>query len=331
MDVKKFAKNLRISLGMSLLLLLFIEIFIRVFLHQVQPQDCDSRMILDNVYANSCGLKPNAAGKFFGHLLHSDELGGRKMRKPFSKKKKTWLHLGDSVTMGVGVDDDSTFVARMAEKIDSVNMLNLSLIGYSVHDYENVIRTLLMEKHNALNIEHISLYWCLNDIYNIPLGHAPSKFDQAKDFMRSNYLTYVCLKGVFFNREKFYYEHDAAYYNESGAEQDSAINALHKIKALCAAAHVKLDIKLLPYQYQYVDEIGLITFREQQNFKTSFDYYKLYLGVPADSSRPETMTLLSDAFMQDNKDISEDYLFGDGIHFSNQGHARMANYLLYGN
>jgi len=330
MDVKKFAKNLRISLGMSLLLLLFIEIFIRVFLHQVQPQDCDSRMILDNVYANSCGLKPNAAGKFFGHLLHSDELGGRKMRKPFSKKKKTWLHLGDSVTMGVGVDDDSTFVARMAEKIDSVNMLNLSLIGYSVRDYENVIRTLLIEKHNAMNIEHISLYWCLNDIYNIPLGHAPSKFDQAKDFMRSNYLTYVCLKGVFFNREKFYYEHDAAYYKDGRPELDSAVVALRRIKSICNESEVKLEINLLPYLYQYVGCVGRTPFEEQYNFKYRFEAIQdnKGMGVRADNSIMESVDL---AFYQDDLHFQKYYLYNDGIHFSNQGHARMANYLLYGN
>jgi lysophospholipase L1-like esterase len=318
MDVRKTAKNIGISLFMSLVLLLLIEGFIRVFFHSVQPQDCDSKIIVDNAYRSSCGLKPNASGMFFGHVLHSDTLGGRKMRKSFSKKKKTWLHLGDSVTMGVGVDDDSTFVSRMAEHIDSVNMLNLSLIGYSVGDYENVIHSLLIEEHNELKIERISLYWCLNDIYNIPLGHSPSKLDKAKDYIRSNYLTYVFLKGLFFDRGKFYYEHEAAYYVPSRTEFRQSVQILGKIQEMCESQGVQLDISILPYEYQY------------RLPKQDFALQQLMIKGLAQEGVNQVNDM-SPAFLAKAKESRILYLFGDGIHFSNQGHARMAHYLLYGN
>jgi hypothetical protein len=122
-------------------------------------------MLQDFVYGKSMGLAPNRSGIFFGRLVHVDGNRSRRNTHRFNKKKSAWLHIGDSVTMGVGVDDDSTFSALLAQDADSINILNPSLIGFSVVDYKNVIRQLVITDGNALKITHITLFYCLNDIY----------------------------------------------------------------------------------------------------------------------------------------------------------------------
>lgn len=315
MDVKGKLKNTFIVLFMSCLILLLIEIFIRIFLPSIQPQDSDGSMIRDHVYRSSCGLKPNYSGRFFGRVVHSGEFGQRRTRYTFNRKKKTWLHIGDSVTMGVGVDDDSTFSARLAARCDFMNILNLSVIGYSARDYRNVILSLLIDHHNELNIGRISIFWCMNDLISVPLERDADILDKLRSWVRSRYRTYILLKAIFMDRAHDYYDYDSMNYRQGNDEFNKSMRNILLAKSICDSMGIQLDLVLLPYEYQY-RKLGQqkLSFREQNMIQNYLQGRISVLNAGLAFELPVA--------------IKDEYLFGDGIHFSNSGHRKLAIWLM---
>lgn len=76
--------------------------------------------------------------------------------------------------MGIGIENDSTFAGIINNSSDSLVILNPALIGYSSHDYKNIIKKLFDDENNKFEVKNIFIFWCVNDVYsNLPVSDPP--------------------------------------------------------------------------------------------------------------------------------------------------------------
>lgn len=135
-------------------------------------------------------------------------------------QEKIRLILGDSVTMGIGIENDSTFIGIMNNKVDSINFLNLSLIGYSSEDYYKVLKY-YGDIHKDIKVNSVSVFWTLNDLYsNYPGNISPeinsNTFIQSIiSFLRKYSKTYHLIKNLFFDRAQDYFLYDSKFYSSN--------------------------------------------------------------------------------------------------------------------
>ena len=314
--MNKHFRFIAFNVSVVLAFFLLLEVILRIFFTQIQPQGFSNDLISENQFESSAGLTPEAEGKAFGRLIKVDRLGCREDGVEFDSKKKSWLHLGDSVTLGVGVEDDQTFSALLAQEFDDINVLNPSVIGWGVSDYLNVVYNRLITDSNSWNIDHITIFLCLNDLYS---GTPPSdaegmnlrkRFGRLMTFLRSSYRTYIFLKGMLFDRGKAHFEYDLQFYAEEHEQYRSFLQNLEEIYRLCLEQHVDLDISILPYEYQFRTE----NFLPQEMVQSWCENSEVDL------------VRLEEAF-QTIDEIQGNYLYADGIHFNEEGHRLLASFL----
>jgi hypothetical protein len=99
-------------------------------------------------------------------MKYSNALGGWKYKKQMADTLHKWLLLGDSVTMGIGIDNDSTFTGIMDQSFRDVNMISMPMIGYSAKDYYNVFHSLVVQYSKHLSFDKVLSFWTLNGIYS---------------------------------------------------------------------------------------------------------------------------------------------------------------------
>lgn len=300
------------ALAGILILLIVPELGLRIFFPQVQPQDSDSRLILFNKYHGSAALIPNKSGRFFGKMVHTDSVYAIRRNKHMRKAVGKWIFLGDSVPMGVGVDDDSVFSVHMQPYSD-LDILNYSVIGYSARDYRNFCRSLEKEASLRDCVVRLSVFWTLNDVYSLPLDHEPDWLEKIRSFIRSRYRTYILLKGLISNRALAHYKYDSSYYKEKNEELRKSMVNLCMVKHACDSLQIKMDLVLLPYRQQLINQ----SFREQELVE------RWFLHLCGDND----VNVIQAQGAFNSHAPGSYYLFGDGIHFSCMGHRELADFL----
>ena len=103
---------------------------------------CLSEKIMKRTITN------NKISAGIGKAIFPVTYGFRETSVKIDTTKKSWLILGDSVTMGIGAEADSTFAGILHSSLDSINILNPSIIGYNNIDYLNVYKYFVIEKKN---------------------------------------------------------------------------------------------------------------------------------------------------------------------------------------
>lgn len=313
--MKKGCFYLIINLIIVLILLGIMEVVSRIVLHKVYNREFDSSLIENQKYGTSDGLKTNATGTVWGKPFHTDSFGCRVNAKPFNPKKKKWLFIGDSVTEGVGVDDSSTFSSLVSANVDSINVLNYSLIGYSVTDYYSLLQSVLSDS----SIERVTIFYCLNDVYGsrsakqLPVMGKTNWMGKLNGFLQDKYATYKLLKLILFKNADRYYQYDSKFYETPGPFQQ-AIGALGDSKKLCAAKGVKMDMVILPYRSQ-------LSGRDKDNRlpQRIVTEYCQKQGIPvADPLQ----------YLEKQGKPADLYLFSDEIHLSEAGHKAIARFIL---
>lgn len=304
-----------ISVAIPFLFFLLCEFSARLFSPtELTIQYTDRHLLKDSVYVDSMGLVPNSSGFSNGALVRVDEFGFRKIPTRVSQSDSTILVVGDSVPFGLGVEENDLFFKFWEP--DFYTIINATLIGYNVHDYSNVIQS--MVKRKSSNIQTVILFWTLNDIYDRSQpSYARSTgssgwtiyFSEIFSFLRSNSKFYIWLKYQLTNRASDYYEFDKRLYETTSIEFMSAMNKLYEINRFCKAEKINLKVILLPYSEQFVRQDF-----SPQNLMT------------------EKLTELSiefwnaqEAFKGDHK-VSY-YLLGDGIHLSKMGHEALGKWM----
>jgi hypothetical protein len=321
-----------------------LELIVRILLPSIQPQGTDRILYAENRFWESHGLRPNSEGRSNGAAVHVDGNGFRVGSIRPDTARAGWLLLGDSVTMGIGVEADSIFSGILQSRFPGVNVLNPSMIGWDVRDYVRVFRHYTVENRNTLKIDRVLLFWCLNDLYRgdqaveMPGGKIRARGGIVLRALRTHSRFYYFLKTFLFDRARDYYLFDSRLYAEDGPAVADAIGRLADIRESCMSQHlwrhrgsgaatkrrapnqdllgdIAFTVVLLPYEYQLRVRNGggaepqRIMSAELEN-----------LGIEVLDPLP----YLKDSGM-DSKKL---YLCGDGIHLSAAGHRLIADFLM---
>ena len=132
-----------LNFTLAVMLFLFTELLVRLFKPEINTVGTTESIVADSLYYETYGLRPLSSGTSNGASVSIDRYGFRKSNNKIDTSKASWLLLGDSVTFGIGVEDDSTFSAIVNSNIDSLNILNPSAIGYNINSYWNVFKYLI--------------------------------------------------------------------------------------------------------------------------------------------------------------------------------------------
>ena len=120
----------------------------------------DRRLFDPHKYGRTYGYKALATGEELGALVITDEHGFR--TSPRSRQRNTSeqvLVLGDSVSVGIGVEAEQTYPSLLEEKVGK-KVLNASVTGYGIVDYVEVLGHIADNFKPQLVIIGI----CLNDV-----------------------------------------------------------------------------------------------------------------------------------------------------------------------
>lgn len=318
--MKKIIVFLAYNFLAVILLFLISEILVRIFCSQIKPQRTERSIFADSLYYDSSGLVPFSSGKSNGAVIKADRYGFRETSVKIDSSKNSWLILGDSVTMGIGVEADSTFAGILQSSVDSINFLNPSIVGYNIIDYLNVYKYFVIEKKNNFKIKRVLLFWCLNDVYsNVPDVITPGEkirylLSDLLVFVRIHSRLYFFLKTLLFDRPRSYFLFDEKYYRPENELFQEAIARIVELNKMCQGMDTELDLILMPYEYQ-------LRKSDSRNFSPQ------HLMMDALKPSGTKVHNLAKQAIEDNFD-KELFLYGDGIHLSNFGHRYVADFVL---
>ena len=317
---KKQIQFVAYNIIVMLAILLVLEFSVRLLHPEIQSQYTDAQLFADSMYYGSWGLAPESEGFSSGALVEVNEYGTRQYSEQIDTSKAGWLLLGDSVTLGIGVEADSTFAGIVQSKMDSINILNPSQIGYRVKDYFNVLRSYTSGQHTKLNVKRVTLFWCLNDLYidvdaiEEPGGVFRYIFSDLLSFIRTHSHSYLFLKNTLFDRPQTYYQFDRQFYTKENPNFSTSVEYLTRISKICENYQLPFDVVLLPYEYQIrthaTDRSAPQRLLEESLLEQNIDVYDTLRQVP-DGGFPDKL-----------------FLYGDGIHLSKDGHKFIAEFIL---
>lgn len=317
-NLLKYGKLILGNVLVFLITLVIIEKSCEFFISDINLVGTSSDIFIENRYNNTIGFLPNSKGYSFDNSLELDSLGFIKsICSQMDKKKDNILFLGDSVTQGVGVDSDSTFVAKLACSYnDSINIINASLIGYKFSDYYNVVETLVTE--NDISLKMVVINYCLNDVYSNNVkgmgANSKSLFGKILTYPKENSYLYIWLKNILFDRKKAYYIYDSNLYKEKELLQNLNSNA-QLLLSQCKQHNIELKIVIHPYEYQIRENNTNLFFPQDE--------------IQAILNDLDISVYRSEEFLAKRIQKSEDlYLYGDGIHFSKKGHSLLLDFYL---
>lgn len=316
----KFIKIISLNLLSIALLIFFFELLVRVLMPEIQLPMTDRTLFEENRYYDSFGLKPGSNGKINGVQRTVNHAGFWQFKSPINPGKNSWLFLGDSVTMGLGVEDDSTFAGLINDEIDSINILNSAMIGYYTKDYLNACNRLFNSKD--FKITKATVFWCLNDIYgNFPTPNLRGQWFRDRSgvvlkFTRENFKFYHFLKNLFFDRSQAYYQYDADFYTENNEFLNQAIENIKQIAQIASEKNIQFKLFILPYEFQIRNYDQKNIFKPQKILLQRLNLLDV------------TVYDCTQVFMEFANESKTLYLYGDGIHLSKKGHRKIAEFVV---
>ncbi len=311
------------NVGLVLILYILCELGISFFIPNIKLPGTSSKLLKDSVYFETAGLNPNSNGLSSGMEKSVDTNGFWKYSGSSSKDTlDKILLIGDSVTMGIGIENDSTFGGILSDKLKSYKFLNPSLIAYTSKDYFNVINCLVDSTHNSYDINKIVIAWCLNDVYpRRPIESAPGVVSEDLlnsiiKIVRNNSRTFQLLKNIFSDRPKSYFDYDKQFYDLGNPDYKKALDYILQIKRIADNYSISLTIIPLPYEFQIRKYGDRNVWKPQSLLKSTL-------------TRNDIKFIdIRKAFKDNVSSSNEFYLYGDGIHFSNKGHRVIANEII---
>ena len=326
--MKRYLLIVSYNIAVIVILALLLESAVRIFVPGINLSGTSANLVVDSLYNDSPGIRSDTIGTSGGVEKATNDYHSWKYFKPVNGGVRRLLYLGDSVTMGISVENDSTY-AGIVNDNDSIRIVNPSLIGYSSKDYLNVFNSFVEQNRFDLRFSSVVLFWTLNDLYsnypdeNQPGFSADGFLNGVVNFFRHNSKAYHFLRNLFSDRSKAYYDYDRQFYTENNPLLSGSIDNIRQISSVCDSLGVKLRVVLLPYEYQ-VRNYG----ESKSGLSRQDIFYPQELMKEKLKGLNITVTDLREAFRDDYKDSRSYYLYGDGIHFNNKGHRLIAAYLL---
>jgi lysophospholipase L1-like esterase len=309
------------SLVFCALIILLLEAGTRILWPEINAQDTEQSLLRPKAFGDSYGWQPQATGTSFGKTVFIDEFGFRKLSSP-KHYNDSWIILGDSVTFGVGVETEETFVQLLQDTLPGTKLWNTAVIGYNVRNYRDTLYHLASERRNVPNLRKVLLFLCLNDIdLHNNIEQAPSNralnhryVQNLLSFMRRRSKFYILMKDALTDRSKFYFLNDYQLYKEGGESFTQSLEILNEVNTFLRSRNIALTVVILPYEYQlrtkeaqYLAPQKLLTahFKELGiSYLDAYEYFERSEG--------------------DKKDF---FLYADFGHLSKKGHRIVFNLL----
>ena len=333
-----------INLLIFLTLVGLIEGSVRWLYPEIPPQHSDHRLFDPHKYGQTYGYKALATGEEMGALVITDEYGFRTSAR--SRQRNTLEHilvLGDSVSVGIGVEAEQTYPSLLEEKLGK-KVLNASVTGYGIVDYVEILGHIADNFKPQLVIIGI----CLNDVS--PTSQAnivtiarnrtadgevtpderryPSMLMRTLRYINDNYFnfdtflgsysrTYVLLKSLATDSARDHFLADESYYRDPKMIEFLSLQ-FAKLKRLLTDEK-PLVVFIFPYEYQL--RAGSLEALEPQKIikeaghRAGVTIYDLYDG-------------LVEYLKANQLPSTAIYLFNDPMHFNSVGHHAIAE-LIY--
>ncbi|MGB7923337.1 MAG: SGNH/GDSL hydrolase family protein [Pyrinomonadaceae bacterium] len=296
------------------LILLLFEAGTRVLVPGINFQDSDRSLLRPKAYGESYGWQPGATGICFGKRVTIDDLGFRKMSAPQSYDA-SWLILGDSVTFGVGVDTEETFVQLLQNNMTNVRLWNTAVIGYDTRNYKDTLNHFTVETKTIPLPQKVLLFLCLNDIdlnssFDKDLSFKPfdsGYVESLLSFLRRKSKFYMFVKNVVFDRSRAYFQHDLQLYKEAGPGLAESLSILDEMNTSLRERNIELTVVITPYEYQLRKKEAQYLLPQ----KVLTTYFQEH-GIPYIDTY--------EYFDRAGGDGRQYFLYGDFAHFSKKGH-----------
>jgi hypothetical protein len=334
------------TLVSSVAILLALEISVRILFPKINYVGESSSLLQDGKFGDSPGYRANATGYSWGVSLTTDEFGFRHdpQQKPQPKTVPAIVILGDSVPNGIGVEASVTFSTLLANRLQK-RIINTSVTGQGIKDYENVVRYFVIPKRAELNIERAVLFVTLNDVDPDQSGavairhyleqqqpsspktsHKPfmvrlaERLNEAFNFntwliQRSK--LYLLLKGISYDSSKAWFLGDLDRFR-SLDDLKGFSKRLRAIKAALDAAGIPLLVVIVPYEYQLRQPTTENLFPQEMLGKILTEGGFKFLDMRSQ---------FQEAQKQKSLRSSDFFLFNDHAHLSAAGHALVAEAL----
>jgi lysophospholipase L1-like esterase len=312
-----------ISLVILLILVALIEGAVRWLYPEIPPQFSDRRLFDGHKYGRTYGYKSLASGEELGALVMTDEHGFRTSARSRQRiiSEEQILVLGDSVSVGVGVEAEQTYPSLLEDKLGK-RVLNASVTGYGIVDYAEVLGHIAGNFKPQLVIVGI----CLNDVSPTSQANIVTLTRTRKEdvevspderryptlLMRT--LRYINDNYLNFHSARDHFEADRLYYRDAEIIEFLS-SQFAKLKRSLTDEKVLLFV-LFPYEYQL--RIGSLEILEPQNIIKE-------AGRRAGVTIYDPYEELSEYLKVKKVPSRAIYLFNDPLHFNSVGHHALAD------
>ena len=232
-------------------------------------------------YGVSHGNAKNVQAVSFGTEVFTDRNGFRvpkhRSASQEAPKQKALFILGDSVGFGPGLRESETFAGMLRSRFPDREIYNSSVIGYSTHDYRNVVDSFQFAQER---VDQVFLVFCLNDI-----SHASTReierlinprtaprvqrdesnesgsfvdflknqpiFRNLNESLRSNSKLYLLLKGELTDPQARYWLAD--YRSYLAPDQAPFLESMQDIRTIADKLRhqdIAFTVIISPYEYQ---------------------------------------------------------------------------------
>jgi len=261
-----FKKIFLLNIIIFLLLILLLELSARLF-HFADLTGVSKNLLIFKGERHENA--PNIEATVFSKRAYTDKFGFRIPYKNYiyENLNSSVLILGDSVSFGVGVEEEKTFVGLLRKEFKNINFYNSSVSGYHLKNYPNILKKNL----NLENLGEVILFYTLNDIsFENRVLNFQDQLDEDFDtdeinffnklrknkylarvnfFLRNKSVFYMWVKGVITRPSERHF-----YYTFPIYKNDSAIDDLkfeiNKLKNITEKNNLELFIIILPYEFQ---------------------------------------------------------------------------------
>jgi len=314
---KDFLKVLFYNLFFIFCLLVILESLIRIF-NLSQIQGYKAEIYFDKIHK----LRPKSEGIVLGEKFFTDNLGFRIPSKEYSyESKKKILFLGDSVTFGVGIKEESTFVGKFRKNLTEHSVFNLALFGYQINEYSAQINDL--KSFNP--IDKILIFLTLNDVYitaNIQINQKSENtynkslkilnfnfIKKINTYLRNKSYLYTFFKGNVIDPPETWFNNTLAYYKKNDLEFVRTF--FIDFTDFVNKNGIKSYIFILPYEYQTRDCKKELLLPQRKIIELSKDISNNFYDLTANFCNYEKPKKL--------------FLKYDPMHLSKEGHNLVFN------
>jgi lysophospholipase L1-like esterase len=292
--MKKYCRNIGVTLTALLLCLLLAEVAVRAICHLVPNYDFE-------MWRYAAELKqplpkgelpfhhwPNRAGNYYGAEIRTNSFGMRDMERTLTKPEgiKRVVILGDSYTLGWGVPFDATFSRQLEQKLTQDNA-GVEVINMGVGNYNSTMEVELFKlKGLALNPDLVVLMYYINDVEPTPkLGRA--SYWLQKHFYLLGYIRTKVKQLMMMGEGSDWLN---SYYRKIYTADATGLNhnrqSLRELAALCRRSNIKLLVVNIPdlrrlqnYPFAYAtDFIGGIAAENQVPFLDLLPVFERFSG-----------------------------------------------------